>query len=63
MFKGLDKLTNGIIDNQEVRLPKNKEQELRTRTTKRKKEKVAAVVVVFFVWFSLHIVIIIDRIK
>ena len=23
MFKGLDKLTNGTIDNQEVRLPKN----------------------------------------
>jgi len=49
VFNGLDKLTNGVTDNQGVKLPKNKEREQRTRTTKRKKEKIVAVVVMSFV--------------
>ena len=59
-LKGLDKLTNEITDNQGVKLPKNKERELRTRTTKRKKEKVAAVVVLWLkviLWVFLCLIL------
>ena len=59
-FNGLDKSTNGTIDNQGVKLPKNKEQELRTRTTKRKKEKVAAAVVLLsriLLWVFLCLIL------
>ena len=60
MFNGLDKLTNGITDNQGVKLPKNYERELRTRTTKRKKEKIAAVVVLLLriiLWVFLCLIL------